>query len=118
MRHHRAPFPLPITKDALALLAFSSSNLVRLLNKLGEEREFRLSLSSDEILRIQLEGAEGLQHVTVPANSTFVQRVYVTARPIDPAAEKARTDLRFWIEDVESLDRASSRVVAFHGREQ
>ncbi len=91
---------------------------VRLRNKTGEERDFRLSLSSDEILRLEIEGSDGLQHVSVPADSTVLQRVYVTARPNDPAADQARTDLRFWVEDVATLDRASSRETTFHGRVQ
>ena len=91
---------------------------LRIKNKLGEEREFRLSLSSDRILRLDVEGATDLQHVNVPANSTLVQRVYVTARPQDEAASTDVTNLRFWVEDVISLDRASSRTTTFHGREQ
>ncbi len=88
---------------------------VRLRNKTGDAREFRVSLTSDEILRLEIEGSDGLQHVTVPADSTLLRRVYVTARTTDPAARKARTDLRFWVEDVGTLDRASSRSVTFHG---
>ena len=91
---------------------------LRIKNKLGEEREFRLSLSSDRILRLDVEGVTDLQHVNVPANSTLVQRVYVTARPQDEAATTDVTNLRFWVEDVISLDRASSRTTTFHGREQ
>jgi len=89
---------------------------IRLLNKNGEDREFHLHLTSDEILRIDLEGTP-LNSVVVPANETFLQRVYVTARPDDPAASTDRTDLRFWVEDVISGERAYKDAI-FNGREQ
>jgi len=71
---------------------------VRLLNKLGDDRAFTLSLVSDQPLDITLEGAD-LDIVTVPANETMLQRVYVSAAPGTPAASADRTDLRFWVED-------------------
>lgn len=89
---------------------------IRLLNKDGEDREFHLSLTSDAILRIELEGTSQLV-VTVPANETFLQRVYVSARPIDPAASVDRTDLRFWVEDLISGERAHKDAI-FNGRAQ
>ena len=88
--------------------------VMRLRNKHGEPREFRLSLRSDEILRIELEGTSRTI-VTVPADSTFQQRVYVIARPQDAAAMQDRTDLRFWVEDVENNERAS-RTSVFNGK--
>ena len=91
---------------------------LRIRNKTGSPRQFRLSLTSAEILRIDLEGSEGLKWVEVPADSTFVQRVYVTARPQDAASAQARTDLRFWVEDIDSNTRAESRKTTFHGRDQ
>ena len=87
---------------------------VRLLNKNGEDREFSLSLTSDSILRIELEGTSE-RSLVVPANETFLQRVYVSARPDDPAASTARTDLRFWVEDRISGERAHKDVI-FIGR--
>jgi polyferredoxin len=86
---------------------------IRLRNKAGEDRQFRLSLTSDEILRIELEG-EQTRAVTVPANSTYLQRVYVTARDEDPASDADVTDLRFWVEDIESGARAS-KATTFNG---
>ena len=88
--------------------------IMRLRNKHGEPREFRLSLSSEEILRIELQGTDR-NIITVPADSTMQQRVYVIARPQDPAASADRTDLRFWVEDVESAERASRNSV-FNGK--
>ena len=54
----------------------------------GDDRDFRLSLRSDAILRIALEG-EATRTITVPADSTLQQRVYVTARDEDPASDAA-----------------------------
>ena len=43
------------------------------------------------------------------------KRVYITARPVDPAASAAQTDLRIWAEHRASGDRAN-RDTVFHGR--
>ena len=87
---------------------------MRLRNKHGEPRDFRLSLSSDALLRIELEGT-GRNIITVPPDSSTMQRVYVTARPQDPASSMANTDLRFWVEDTENGERAH-RDATFNGR--
>ena len=89
---------------------------VRLRNKSGDNRLFHLSLTSEETLRISLEGTDDLS-VLVPANETLLQRVYVTARRQDPAASTDRTDLRFWVEDVETQTRASTATL-FNGKEK
>ena len=89
---------------------------VRLLNKNGEDRVYHLSLTSDETLRIDLEGS-AQRHITVPANETYLQRVYVSARPVDPASRMDRVDLRFWVEDLTSGDRAFKDAI-FNGRPQ
>jgi len=90
---------------------------VRLRNKLGEDRLLHLSLSSDQALRIDLEGTDNALNVTVPANTTILQRVYVSARAQDPAASSHTTDLRLWVEDIGSGERAS-RATTFNGRDQ
>ncbi len=87
---------------------------LRLRNKHGEPRDFRVSLSSEEILRINLE-ADRRNLITVDPDSTTQQRVYVTARPQDPAARLDRTELRFWVEDIESGERAYRNSV-FNGK--
>ncbi|SFR32419.1 cytochrome c oxidase accessory protein FixG [Yoonia tamlensis] len=87
---------------------------MRLLNKNGEDRTFHLSLVSDEILRIELEGTAE-RTIIVPANETLLQRVYVSARPSDPAATVDRTDLRLWVEDMTSGERAYKDTI-FNGR--
>lgn len=90
---------------------------VRLRNKTGEPRVVRLSLTSDEILRIDLEGQSVKGWVNIPADTTVLQRVYVTARPQDPAASIDTTDLTFWVEDVGNDVRAS-QATTFNGRDQ
>ncbi len=89
---------------------------VRLRNKLGDDRQFHLSLISDDILRIELEGLGRELAIDVPANETILQRVYVTARPQDPAASRNSTPLRLWVEDLGSGDKASWDTI-FNGRE-
>jgi cytochrome c oxidase accessory protein FixG len=87
---------------------------IRLLNKNGEDRAFHLSLVSEDILRIDLEGTDE-RSIIVPANETMLQRVYVSARPSDAAATVDRTELRLWVEDVISGERAYKDTI-FNGR--
>ncbi|MCV6585209.1 MAG: cytochrome c oxidase accessory protein CcoG [Marinibacterium sp.] len=78
---------------------------VRLLNKHGEDRPFRLSIVGEPSLRIQLEGTP-YDVANVPANETLLQRVYVvTPRGSDPANGE-RTEFRFWVEDINNGERA------------
>jgi len=88
---------------------------VRLRNKQGEDRTFHMSLSSDEILRIELEGRGDELNMVVPAQQTLQQRVYVIARPQDPAASSDTTPLRLWVEDVGTKTRASKETT-FNGK--
>ncbi|MCF1707610.1 cytochrome c oxidase accessory protein CcoG [Tabrizicola sp. J26] len=74
---------------------------VRLRNKEGEARTFSVRLESDDPFMLSLEGSPNDQ-VTVPANETKTQRVYVIAAPSSEAATEKRTDIRLWVEDVES----------------
>lgn len=87
---------------------------LRLRNKHGEDRYFHVSLTSDQVLRIDLEGTEELR-VLVPANETLEQRVYVVAAPGSTAATTDRTDLRLWIEDMGGTDRVHKDTV-FNGK--
>ena len=87
---------------------------VRLLNKHGEDRPFRLSLSDDAILQISLEG-ETDSTVDVPANETHLQRVYVTAPEGTPEAKADRTEFHIWVEDLTTGDRAAKATI-FNGR--
>lgn len=78
---------------------------LRLRNKHGEPREFRVSLDSEAALQIDLEGVDA-NSLIVPADASFIQRVYVTARPTDDAATTDVTPIRFWVEDIISGERA------------
>ncbi|TBX28620.1 cytochrome c oxidase accessory protein CcoG [Nioella sediminis] len=88
---------------------------VRIRNMQHDATDFHISLTSDEILRVELEGTD-LLTVTVPADTTQLQRVYVLARPGDPAASLDRTDFRLWVEDQSSGTRTFEDTV-FNGRE-
>ena len=87
---------------------------LRVLNKHGEERPFRVTVSGDATLRLVLEGMAD-DSVTVPADSTFNQRVYVEAPAGSEAATSDRTEIRLWIEDLINGDRAHKDTV-FNGR--
>ncbi len=86
---------------------------MRLLNKQGSDEVFYISLSSQADLRVSLEGHDGLS-VTVPADSTYLQRVYVMAAPRSEAAESERTPFRFWINQLGSSERAFKDTI-FNG---
>ena len=89
---------------------------VRLRNKLGDDRLFQLSLTSEQILSLDLEGDAPDLTITVPADTTILQRVYVTAGPQDAASQAGSTPLRLWIEDIESGDTANQATI-FNGRD-
>lgn len=85
---------------------------VRIRNMTADDAVFRIGITSDEILRVNLEGSQDLM-VEVPADETFLQRVYVIARPDDPAAGAERTDLRLWVEEFGTNERASQPQTFF-----
>ena len=85
---------------------------IRLHNQQHDARPFKLSLTSPAELKISLEGVGG-DTVTVPADETKLQRVYVTAAPTSPAATSERTPLRFWVEDTTNTDRAEQDTIFF-----
>jgi polyferredoxin len=87
---------------------------VRLLNKHGEDRPFRMSVTGHPALRIQLEGTP-YETVDVPANQTYLQRVYVVAPPSSDPARDERTEFRFWVEDLTNGERAHTDTI-FNGR--
>ncbi|MGJ8546856.1 MAG: cytochrome c oxidase accessory protein CcoG [Sulfitobacter sp.] len=89
---------------------------LRLRNKLGDARQFELGLTSDLPLTLNLEGTGGLNAVTVPANTTLLQRAYITAPPQSPASAHASTPLRLWVQDSLSGDSASQATI-FNGKE-
>lgn len=87
---------------------------VRLLNKHGEDRPFRLSITGDAAMRVQLEGSS-YETVTVPADSTKLQRVYIVATTNSAAAANETTDVRIWVEDISNGERAYTDTI-FNGR--
>ncbi len=78
---------------------------IRLRNKHGEDRPFRISVKGDPAFRIELEGTV-FQTVDVAANETRLQRVYVITPPGSAPAAADSTDLRFWVEDLTTGERA------------
>ena len=78
---------------------------MRLRNKHGEPRTFRISVASEPALRLRLEGTPE-RRVTVPADATLEQHLYVIAKPDNPAASETTSSIRFWVEDVTSNERA------------
>ena len=87
---------------------------VRLLNKHGEAREFRLAFNGTPSIHLRVQGGTGAV-VTVPADSILNQRVYLDAAGWSRPARQARTDVRLWVEDMENGDRAF-RDTVFNGR--
>ncbi|MDP4032105.1 MAG: cytochrome c oxidase accessory protein CcoG [Pseudorhodobacter sp.] len=75
---------------------------LRLRNKLGDDRHFSITVTSDADFAVSLEGVEG-NVVRVPANETLSQRIYVGAARGTEAAEEDRTPLRIWVADIDSV---------------
>ncbi len=87
---------------------------VRLRNKHGEERPFRLTVRGDPTIRLQLEGTP-YGTVNVGANAQKLQRVYLIAPPGSEPAQSERTDVRLWVEDLSNGDRAYEDTI-FNGK--
>ncbi len=77
---------------------------LRLRNMHGEPRDFRVELDGLPDFVVALEGSES-NEVTVPADETMQLRLYLTAPVATEAADAAVTELRLWIEDLETGDR-------------
>jgi cytochrome c oxidase accessory protein FixG len=86
----------------------------RLINKHGEDRDFYIYIVSDRSMRLSIEGTSELR-VSVPANETKTQRVYLTADPGSEAALDQRSELTFWVEDRVANERVSHDTV-FNGK--
>ncbi len=89
---------------------------VRLRNKGGDDTAYLISVTSDARLKISLEGQEGLS-VTVPANETLSQRVYLTAEAGTVAVAQDRTSARLWVEESGTSNRVHQDTV-FNGKAQ
>ncbi|NND17758.1 MAG: cytochrome c oxidase accessory protein CcoG, partial [Silicimonas sp.] len=86
---------------------------IRLRNKHGEDRPFRIHLTGDPALQVALEGSDQTT-VDVGANEMRLQRIYISAPSGSAPAENERTDVRIWIEDMVSGERAFNNTV-FNG---
>jgi cytochrome c oxidase accessory protein FixG len=89
---------------------------IRIRNMTAADAVFRVGLTSDDVMRVELEGGQD-RMVEVPADETLLQRVYVIARPEDVAAARERTDFRFWVEQFGTEERAFQDTT-FFGRGQ
>ncbi|WP_372837668.1 cytochrome c oxidase accessory protein CcoG [Phaeovulum sp.] len=78
----------------------------------GEDHDF--AEHSDDV-ELVLEGQE-TNVVTVAPDETLTQRVYVTAPRGSDLADERRTDVRFWLRDVDGIDRVSADSV-FNGKD-
>ncbi|GGH27086.1 cytochrome c oxidase accessory protein FixG [Cribrihabitans marinus] len=87
---------------------------VRLRNKHGEERPFQVSIVGDPALRVSLEGVEDTT-VTVPADTAYLQRVYIVAPEGSGPAGAHTTEVRIWVEDLTNGERAY-KDTTFNGR--
>ena len=89
---------------------------VRLRNMTGHDRDFRLSVSAESPVALSLEGTAGTT-VTVPANQTLGQRLYLTSAPDSPASAMATMAVEFVASDSAGGGEARERSV-FHGRQR
>lgn len=87
---------------------------VRILNKHGESRPFRITVNGDPTIRVSLEGTP-YASVDVPADSTFNQRVYLQAPAASPPALAEISEVRIWIEDLSNGERAYKDTI-FNGK--
>jgi cytochrome c oxidase accessory protein FixG len=88
---------------------------IRLRNMHGEDARFTIGVTSETLVTLSLEGEDGLT-VTVPANETMSQRVYLTAAPDSHAAEEDRTEVRLWVEEQGTTNRVHHDTI-FNGKE-
>jgi hypothetical protein len=80
----------------------------------GADARFTIAVTADTFVTLALEGSDGLT-VTVPANETMSQRVYLTAAPGTRAATLDRTDVRLWVEEQGTQNRAHHDTI-FNGK--
>jgi cytochrome c oxidase accessory protein FixG len=87
---------------------------VRLRNKKGEPHLFSLSVAGDPTLQIELEGFDK-PVVSVPADTSLLQRVYVISPPDSVPSMGEATKFRLWAEDVSTGERAH-KDTTFNGK--
>jgi cytochrome c oxidase accessory protein FixG len=88
---------------------------LRLRNMTGYDRDFRLSVVADAPLALELQGLPGLT-VTVPADSTLRQRVYLTSPPDSAASAEPLLPVDLVAADAAGGRQARESTV-FHGRQ-
>ncbi len=88
---------------------------LRLRNMQGADAQFTLAVTSDVLVGMSVEGSDTLT-VTVPANETMQQRVYLTAAPDSDAATEDRSEVRIWVEEIGTTNRIHQDTV-FNGKE-
>ena len=88
---------------------------VRLRNKHGEARPFLLAPRTTADAALTIENREG-NVVEVPADTQERVRVYLTAPPSSEIATEDRTEIRLWVEDMTSGERAHADTT-FNGRD-
>ena len=89
---------------------------LRLRNMQGTDAQFTITVTSGARVETTLEGLTGLT-VTVPANTTMAQRVYLTAAAKSEAARADRTSVRLWIEEEGTTNRVHHDTI-FNGKEK
>jgi hypothetical protein len=87
---------------------------LRVRNMTGYDREVRLSAQAGAPVVLELQDVEGLT-VTVPADTTFRQRIYLTSPPDSAAGGIALMPVELIVEDTGSGARVTEETV-FHGR--
>ncbi len=94
---------------------------LRLRNMTGYPREITVSAEAEAPLLLELQGTTGLA-VTVPANETLRQRVYLTSAPDSPASALASTPVTLIATDAGGADARGTGQAAeetvFHGRQR
>jgi len=90
---------------------------LRLRNKHGETREFRVSVSGEADLTVTLQGGDNTAGDTIAVNADEMRivRAYVEAPAGSEAANSERKEFSFWVEDVASSERVSVDSV-FNGK--
>ncbi|TAG26521.1 MAG: cytochrome c oxidase accessory protein CcoG, partial [Rhodobacterales bacterium] len=89
---------------------------LRLRNMQGADAQFTVTVTSEARVAIALEGSDSLT-VTVPANETMQQRVYLTAAADSEAAREDRSEVRIWVEELGTPNRIHQDTV-FNGKEE
>ena len=89
---------------------------LRLRNMTGSDRDLSISVAAPNPVDLELQNIEGLT-VTVPANETLRQRVYLTSAADSPASEIPAMEVDLIVEDAGGGTREVEETV-FNGRQQ